>query len=139
MAILITGGLGFIGAHTARAFLDAGHPCVLTAHNNLRVPVFLPGHGDDGALHVEQVDLADRAALLALGERHRIDGIVHLAAVPPGAGDVADEIGGNVALLGNVLAAARRWNVGRSRSPVRSVCIWGRRQTAPSARTTRYR
>ena len=30
--ILITGGLGSIGSHTARALLDLGEPVVLTAH-----------------------------------------------------------------------------------------------------------
>jgi len=30
--ILITGGLGFIGAHTARALLDLGESCLLTQH-----------------------------------------------------------------------------------------------------------
>ena len=30
MSILITGGLGFIGLHTAKAFLDAGHDVVCT-------------------------------------------------------------------------------------------------------------
>jgi nucleoside-diphosphate-sugar epimerase len=28
--ILITGGLGFIGSHTARALLDLGESCLLT-------------------------------------------------------------------------------------------------------------
>ena len=33
--ILITGGLGFIGLHTARRFLDAGEKVVLT-HDRVR-------------------------------------------------------------------------------------------------------
>lgn len=39
--ILITGGLGFIGLHTARAFLDAGESVVLTRYRSARVPEFL--------------------------------------------------------------------------------------------------
>ena len=108
--ILITGGLGFIGSHTARAFVDAGLPCVVTAHRNTVVPEFLKGR-----VAVETVDLTDRAAVLALGEdgRHAIDGIVHIAAVTPFALPVEDELGRNVAMLVNVLAAARAWGVGR--------------------------
>ena len=39
--ILITGGLGSIGSHTARALLDLGEPVVLTAHRSTRLPEFL--------------------------------------------------------------------------------------------------
>src|SRR6201987_5179034 len=41
--ILITGGLGSIGSHTARALLDLGEPVVLTAHRSTRLPDFLTG------------------------------------------------------------------------------------------------
>jgi nucleoside-diphosphate-sugar epimerase len=30
--ILVTGGLGMIGTHTARALVDLGHEVVVTAH-----------------------------------------------------------------------------------------------------------
>jgi UDP-glucose 4-epimerase len=49
----------------------------------------------------------------ALGERHPIDGVVHIAGAAPGRGPVEEEIGRNVAMLVNVLAAAREWNVKR--------------------------
>jgi nucleoside-diphosphate-sugar epimerase len=39
--ILITGGPGFIGSHTARALLDLGESCVLTPHRVARRPEFL--------------------------------------------------------------------------------------------------
>ena len=41
--ILITGGLGSIGSHTARALLDLGEPVVLTAHRSTQLPEFLAG------------------------------------------------------------------------------------------------
>jgi len=41
--ILITGGLGSIGSHTARALLDLGEPVVLTGHRSTRLPEFLAG------------------------------------------------------------------------------------------------
>jgi transposase len=39
--ILVTGGLGMIGAHTARALVDLGHKVVVTTHRRTEVPSFL--------------------------------------------------------------------------------------------------
>ena len=41
--ILVTGGLGMIGAHTALALVDGGHEVVVTAHHRTEVPSFLAG------------------------------------------------------------------------------------------------
>jgi NAD(P)-dependent dehydrogenase (short-subunit alcohol dehydrogenase family) len=38
---LITGGMGFIGLHTARKFLDAGENIVITRFRTWREPSFL--------------------------------------------------------------------------------------------------
>jgi UDP-glucose 4-epimerase len=108
--ILITGGLGFIGSHTARALLDLGEPCLLTRNRNSSRPEFI---GDD--VPVEQVDLLDRSAVLDLGRRHEITGIVHLAALRPGTGAV-DEMELNTTALLNILRLARD-------QEVRRVCV----------------
>ena len=76
--ILVTGATGFIGLHTVRALLDVGHGCVLASHRTTSQPEFLEDEIGDRVV-VEQLDVADHAAVLALGERHRIGGIVHLA------------------------------------------------------------
>ena len=39
--ILITGGLGFIGLHTAKRFVDAGEKVVLTHYRVRREPDFI--------------------------------------------------------------------------------------------------
>ena len=72
--ILVTGGLGMIGAHTARALVDLGHEVVATAHRRTEVPSFLSGR-----VAVESLDVTDRDAFLALAGRHEISDIVHLA------------------------------------------------------------
>src|SRR6202044_623868 len=77
--ILVTGGLGMIGAHTARALTDLGQEVVVTAHSRTEVPSFLAGR-----VRVESLDVTDRAAFLALAGRHDITGIVHLAGSIPG-------------------------------------------------------
>ncbi|MEV7550285.1 NAD(P)-dependent oxidoreductase [Amycolatopsis sp. NPDC089917] len=105
--ILVTGGLGMIGAHTARALTDLGHDVVVTAHHRTEVPSFL-----DGEVTVEPLDVTDRDAFLALADRHDIGDIVHLAGTIPGEDPVGFFRADTTALL-NALDAARTWGVRR--------------------------
>jgi UDP-glucose 4-epimerase len=100
--ILVTGGLGFIGSHTTRAFLELGESCVVVSRRAAKA--------DD--VVVEQADITDRAGFLAIGERHPITGIVHLAAAF-GTGDPIEDARRETASLLTVLAAARAWGVPR--------------------------
>ncbi|MDN3360036.1 NAD(P)-dependent oxidoreductase [Actinomadura sp. DC4] len=106
--ILITGGLGFIGTHVARALLDLGEPCVVTRHRSARRPAFL----DDERLFVEPLDITDPSSFGELGKRHPITGIVHLAGAGLGTGAL-DALAVNTLGLVNVLRAAETWGVGR--------------------------
>lgn len=114
--ILITGGLGFIGTHTARALLELGQSCVLVQRRAPDLPLPEPIAGEAGTrVFVEQADVTDLPALLKIGERHEITGIVHLAVSvpwPPSAQPVADARIGVESLLG-VLQAATDWGVPR--------------------------
>jgi nucleoside-diphosphate-sugar epimerase len=76
--ILVTGGLGMIGAHTARALVDLGHEVVVTAHRRTGVPSFLAGR-----VTVEPPRRHQTGRLLALAGRHDISNIVHLAGSLP--------------------------------------------------------
>jgi nucleoside-diphosphate-sugar epimerase len=105
--ILVTGGLGMIGAHTARALADLGHEVVVTSHHRGDVPSFL-----SGKVVVESLDVTDRDAFLALGKRHGITDVVHLAGSVPGDDPVAYFRTDLTGLL-NALDAARTWNVRR--------------------------
>ena len=107
MKILVTGGLGMIGAHTARALADLGREVVVTGHRRTEVPSFL-----DGRVTVETLDVTDRDAFLALGARHDIGDIVHLAGTIPGE-DPVDFFRTDTAGLLNALDAARAWGVRR--------------------------
>jgi nucleoside-diphosphate-sugar epimerase len=115
--ILVTGGLGMIGAHTAHAMLGLGEGVVVTRHHSGDVPSFLADR-----VTVEQLDVTDRDAFLDLGRRHDITGIVHLAAPRPSIApsvdgtSVADPIEFlriNTTGLHNALEAAREWQVRR--------------------------
>ncbi|WP_432948717.1 NAD-dependent epimerase/dehydratase family protein [Kribbella sp. CA-253562] len=105
--ILVTGGLGMIGAHTARALLDLGQEVVVTAYRRTEVPSFLAGR-----VAVEVLDTTDRDALLALGNLYDLTGIVHLAGSIPG-DDPVDFFRTDLTGLLNALDAARAWGVRR--------------------------
>lgn len=122
--ILITGGLGFIGAHTAAALADLGQSCVLGRHRRSGLPDFLMANGGE-QLVVEPLDCTDLRTITDIGERHDITGIVHLAAPDVGAEPVA-AIDGYVRGL---LNAWRRPLAGRCRE-----C----RSPAPSGSTTGF-
>ena len=106
--ILVTGGFGSIGAHTALALADLGEDVVVTRHRRAAPPAFL-----EGRVAVEPADLADLDALRAIGARHRVTGIVHLAAVALEEPDAIAFMRRNTAMLLNILEVARAWRVRR--------------------------
>ena len=110
--ILITGGLGSIGSHTARALLDLGEAVVLSAHRSSQLPEYLadePG----GRVVVEPLDTTDEATFLDIGKRHEITGIVHLAAAPHDLPDPVEYLRADTLGLLNALKAATVWGVRR--------------------------
>jgi UDP-glucose 4-epimerase len=110
--ILITGGLGFIGLHTAAAFLDAGESVVVTRHRSGRVPNFLAGQLNR-RLFVEPADIADGQTLGRIISKHGVDGIVHLAAPPLSIDSLQAEFQLNLQGLIAVLEAGRIGQVKR--------------------------
>jgi UDP-glucose 4-epimerase len=109
---LLIGGMGFIGLHTARRFLDAGDDVVLTYHLNRREPDFLkPDLGNRA--QVEQLDVLDAANVANVIQKHAVEGVVYLA-VPALAGvSPAEEFQTNTAGYLNVLEACRAAGVRR--------------------------
>ena len=110
--ILVTGGMGFIGLHTARALLDAGEDVVITYYQTWREPDFIKDEYDK-RVQVEKVDVTDREGLLALGKKHNITSIAHLAVTGLGAFDAIGDMRVNLNGLMNVLEAATTWGVSR--------------------------
>lgn len=81
MNVLLTGGAGYIGSHTAVELLEAGHEVVVVdslvnshAEALRRVERIT---GRTVAFH--KVDCADAEALRRVFAEHRIDAVIHLA------------------------------------------------------------
>jgi UDP-glucose 4-epimerase len=110
--ILITGGLGFIGLHTARSLIDAGEQVVLTQYRVAREPDFIKPELGKNAF-VEHLDVRDGERMLEIGRKHKITGIVHLAVPALIQLTPAEDFHVNMDGLINVLEAARTWEVKR--------------------------
>lgn len=110
--ILVTGGLGFIGLHTAQALLDRGEECVLTQYRVARQPSFIQGEIGKRAF-VEQLDVTDGDRLTEIGDKYPITGIVHLAVPALSGGTAAGDLRVNMLGLINILEHAERWKVRR--------------------------
>jgi len=110
--ILITGGLGFIGLHTARRFLDVGEQVVLTHYRVRREPEFIKGEIGKRAF-IETLDVTASHDVIDLVRRHKVTGIVHLAVPGLGALSAAEDYRVNMMGFLNILEAARLCGVRR--------------------------
>ena len=97
MRILLTGGMGFIGSHTAVTLLEAGHHVVL--YDNLsnadagvaariekitgRAPVFVEG------------DIRDAALLERVLRRESIEAVIHFAVFQVSAEEDVGDVAGS--------------------------------------------
>jgi UDP-glucose 4-epimerase len=110
--ILITGGLGFIGLHTARRFLDVGEQVVLTQYRVRREPDFIkPAIGKSA--FIETLDVTSAPDVVEIVRKHKVTGIVHLAVPALGALSPAEDYRVNVMGFLNILEAARLHDVKR--------------------------
>src|SRR6059036_1590197 len=110
--ILITGGMGFIGLHTARRFLDAGEEVVITQFSTRREPDFIKDEIGK-RVTVERLDVTNTLETIDLVRRHKVTGIVHLAVPGLAALSAAEDYRVNMMGLLNVLEAARLGDVKR--------------------------
>ncbi|MCY4581678.1 MAG: NAD(P)-dependent oxidoreductase [Chloroflexi bacterium] len=105
MTTIVTGGLGFIGAHTARAFAAAGERVVATSYEGHRVPSFLARHIGSN-LKIERCDVGEPGAVEALARKHGADGIVHLAIHRLASADPGEDLRTNMDKLSRMLDGA---------------------------------
>lgn len=79
--ILITGGAGYVGTHTVKAALKAGHSVVVfdNFYRGWREPLDILGKY--GKLEVVEGDLRNKSDLSNLFSGRKFDAVIHLAAV----------------------------------------------------------
>jgi UDP-glucose 4-epimerase len=83
MTVLVTGGAGYIGSHTTLALLESGYDVVVVDNfcnshpEALRRVEKLAGRG----LSVHRCDLREHAVLEEIFRQHRIDAVIHFAAL----------------------------------------------------------
>lgn len=123
MTVLITGGMGFIGTHTARKFLDSGENVVITHYRVSRAPEFIADELGK-RLTVETVDVSSPHDILEVARKHNVNSIVHLAVPGLNALRPAEEYRVNMLGLINVLEAGRQLGMRRV-SLASSLAVYG--------------
>lgn len=128
MAVMVTGGTGFVGLNLIEALLARGEHVVVAALDDVpasarRVFAALPGR-----LTAERADVTDTAAITALLRRHAVDRLFPFAAITAGDAREAEmpERVIEVNLLGFIgqLRAARAAGVKRVIAPA-SASVYG--------------
>jgi UDP-glucose 4-epimerase len=133
--ILLTGATGYIGSHTWLALREAGFDVVGVdnlCNSSVRVLDRLPRLGA-GPLVFERLDVADAAAMHALLQRHRIDAVVHFAALKAVGESVdrpLDYYGNNLGALVQTCRAMQAHDVRRIVFSS-SATVYGRPQSLP--------
>ena len=110
--ILITGGMGFIGLHTAKQVLEAGEDVVIMQHQARREPDFLKTEGGPKVV-IERADITSTFDVLDIIRRNQVSCIVHLVAPPVRGISPAEDFRINTQGLLNVLEGARLHGVKR--------------------------
>lgn len=125
MRVLITGGLGFIGAWTARTLLAAGHDvCVFDLHSERGLFDAIVGPSDTRRVKVRRGDIADLNSVI--GAVDGCNAIVHLAAVLIPTARKDPLLGARVNVLGtlHIFEAAKRAGV-RGIAYASSAAVFG--------------
>ncbi|HEV7662842.1 MAG TPA: NAD(P)-dependent oxidoreductase [Chloroflexota bacterium] len=126
---LLIGGMGFIGLHTARRFLDQGQDVVLTYHANRREPDFLQKDLGTRA-RVEQLDVRDADRVADIIKTHDVEGVVYLAVPALANVSPAEEFQTNTQGYLNVLEASRAAGI-RRLTVTSSVAIYSNVEERP--------
>lgn len=81
MSVLITGGAGYIGSHTAVLFLEAGHDVVIVDNlaNSHAVALERIRAISGRIVSFEQLDIRDKEALSRVMRAHKCTSVVHFA------------------------------------------------------------
>ena len=134
MNVMVAGGAGYIGSHAVKQLVEAGHRVV--AVDNL-----FRGHAQavDRRAAFERLDLAETDALADVLRRHKVDCVMHFAALAYVGESVADPLAyydNNTAGTISLLKAMQAAGVGRM--VFSSTCAtYGEPESTPIVETMR--
>jgi UDP-glucose 4-epimerase len=135
MRILLTGGAGYIGTHTALAVLDAGHePVLLDNFSNSAFDV-VDRLGEIAGRQVTAItgDVRDLGLVRSVLEAERIDAVIHFAASKAVAESVTDPLSYYANNVGGTLTVLEAMEAEGVRSFVfsSSATVYGEPQWLP--------
>ncbi|MDD7267485.1 MAG: UDP-glucose 4-epimerase GalE [Lachnospiraceae bacterium] len=83
MNILVTGGAGYIGSHTSIELLEAGHEVIIidNLYNSSREAIRRIEELAGRTVTFYEQDILSKEGLEKVFEKHRIDGVIHFAAL----------------------------------------------------------
>ncbi|CAE8620365.1 unnamed protein product, partial [Polarella glacialis] len=140
MKVLLTGGAGFIGGHTAERLLKRGDDVVIIDNLTTYYDVALKrecleilNKCGPGKVTFKEVDLVNRDAVRAIFEEHRPDVVCHLAA-QAGVRYSIEHVDENVAT--NIMGTTNILECARDFKPRNVVCassssVYGESSVAP--------
>ncbi|MEY4340609.1 MAG: UDP-glucose 4-epimerase GalE [Pseudomonadota bacterium] len=119
LPVLITGGLGFIGSHTAVVLAEAGVPIVILDNQSNSSPKVLERLAKLNVHPLEYVhaDVRDTQALDALFGRHAIGGVIHFAGLKA----VGESVAQPLRYLDNNVSGTIHLLQGMERAQVRRI------------------
>jgi UDP-glucose 4-epimerase len=138
--ILVTGGAGFIGSHTAVELIGAGYEVVIVDDLSNSDAAAVDGVRKITGVEVpfEEVDCCDSGALGGVFERHRPDAVIHFAAFKSVGESVREPLKyyyNNLLSLVNVLELMRRHGVS-SIVFSSSATVYGQPESLPATEAT---
>ena len=140
MRVLVTGGAGYIGSHTALELLRAGHDVVVVDNliNSREEALHRVQQLAGRTLRFYRLDLLDRDALAAVFEAESLEAVIHFAALKSVAESVAQPLHyyrNNVAGTLNLLTCMDAHNVRRFIFSS-SATVYGAPETMPITEET---
>ncbi|VEG12851.1 UDP-glucose 4-epimerase GalE [Moraxella cuniculi] len=135
MAILVTGGAGYIGSHTAVELLNAGQEIVVldNLHNSSEISLERVKQITGKDFPFYQGDILDREILRKIFAEHKIDSVIHFAGLKAVGESVQkplfyyeNNVGGSIVLLEEMLKAGVNTIVFSS-----SATVYGTPKTVP--------
>jgi UDP-glucose 4-epimerase len=110
--IMITGGMGFLGASLARLLCEGGHKILLTVHTQKALAHFLEPYRDQN-LFMNSLDITDLKEIEKTIHAYGITSIIHAASVYEGKGTLYDAMRVNIMGTINVMEASVRRGISR--------------------------